>query len=65
MPPTIRRFSTNAADAPLPASATHYFFDVELKRTHLFARIQMRVAVGSAAACRATVYAEFGTVPSA
>lgn len=60
----VRRFSTNGADAPLPLSATHYMFDVQLVRTHGHCRIQIRSAVGAADACRATVYAPFGLAPS-
>jgi hypothetical protein len=58
MPYTQRRFSTQGADADLPAG--HYFFDVQLKRTHAFARIQIW-GLG----CTAKVWAPFGEIPNA
>jgi hypothetical protein len=58
MPFTIRRFSTEGADAALPAG-THRFA-VQLKRIHDIARIQM-AGVGA----QVLVYSVFGQVPPA
>jgi hypothetical protein len=55
----IRRFSTNGADAPLPVGA--YTLDSQFERKHAFCRIQIRVAVGGADACHASVWSVLGT----
>jgi hypothetical protein len=56
MPIVVRRFSTNGADAVLPAG-THQL-DGQFSRTHAFARIQIR---GNGAT--AQVSAPFGKIP--
>lgn len=53
MPIAIRRFTTQGADAALPAGS--YRFSVQLKRTHMFVRLQIQ-GLG----CQATVRAPFG-----
>ena len=58
MPPSIRRFSTQGADADLPTGT--YYFDTQFKRTHGFVRIQI-LGFG----CTAKVTAPFGEIPSA
>ena len=57
MPPSIRRFSTNGADADLPTGTYH--FDVQFKRIHAFCRVQIR-GLGSTVRVRAP----FGEQPS-
>ena len=56
---SVRRFSTQGADTPLPPG-THAC-DVQLKREHAFVRVQIRVAAGGADTCSAAVWAPFGT----
>jgi hypothetical protein len=57
MPFSIRRFSTNGADADLPAGTYHV--DVQFKRIHAFCRVQIR-GLG----CTARIRAPFGEQPS-
>ena len=53
MPIVIRRFTTQGGDAPLPPGS--YRFTVQLKRTHMFCRIQIL-----GAGCTAIVTAPLG-----
>jgi len=56
MPLALRRFSTQGADADLPAGAYHY--NVQLRRIHAFCRVQIR-GLG----CTVRVSAPFGEQP--
>jgi hypothetical protein len=61
MSTVIRRFATNASDAPLPEAT--YRFDMQFARRHNFCRIQIRVLAGGADNCRATVLSVLGSQP--
>lgn len=61
MPLVIRRFSTNAGDAPLPIGT--YYLDAQLVRSHAFYRVQCRLNGVALATCVATIYAPFGKIP--
>ena len=57
MPLSIRRFSTQGADASLPAGV--YYLDAEFRRIHMFCRIRI-LGLG----CTAQVFAPFGEIPN-